>query len=213
MMTRIMRNRMSAFTVLTFTALLLAAPGAQAMKIKNRNLTALIEDSQSIVMGTVNQVQDGIDTQGVPYTEVSITIGSAAKGNHPQGSTYTFRQFGLLKPRSMGNGKVFMAVTPEGFPRWVEGETVVAFLREPAAITGLQTTAGVAQGKFRLVNGSLVNDFNNVGLFDGVDINASLLNNEQRNMLVQPGAVDAAAFVDLVSKAVSQNWIENGEMN
>lgn len=212
-MTRIMRNRMSAFTLLAFTALLLIAPGAQAMKLKNQNLTALIEDSQSIVMGTVAQVSDGIDAQGVPYTEVSITIGSAAKGNHAQGSTYTFRQFGLLKPRSMGNGKVLMAVTPEGFPHWVAGETVVAFLRQPAALTGLQTTAGVAQGKFRLVNGTLVNDFNNAGLFDGVEIDPALLNDEQRNMLVHPGAVDAASFVDLVSKAVNENWIENGEMN
>jgi hypothetical protein len=205
------RQRFSAFIVLT-AALLLSAPMAQAMKIQQQNLTQLITESQSIVHGTVKSVTDGIDANNVPYTEVTIAVGSAAKGNHEPESTLTFRQFGLLEPRDLGNGKLRIAMTPEGFPRWLEGETVVAFLRAPARITGLQTTAGVAQGKFTQVNDTLINGFNNVGLFDGVQIDDALLDDENRNMLTQPGAVDAAAFLELVGRAVEENWIENGEM-
>jgi hypothetical protein len=199
--------------VIAAAALILASPLAQAMKIRNQNLTQLISDSQTIIHGTVKSVTDGIDAKGVPYTEVTIAVGSSAKGRKIEGEDYTFRQFGLLKPRTFPNGKVFLATTPEGFPEWREGETVVAFLRQPASITGLQTTAGMGQGLFRQVNGELVNAYRNVGLFDDVMISDSLLTDEHRNLFTQPGAVDAAAFIDLVGKAVDGNWIESGEMN
>ena len=137
---------------------------------------------------------------------------SSAKGKALDGQDYTFRQFGLLAPRRLPGGKVMLALTPEGFPKWREGESVVAFMHKPAARTGLQTTAGVAQGKFVQVNGTLVNDFNNAGLFEGVEIDDSLLSDEHRSLLHEPGAVDAAAFIDLVGKAVEGNWIESGEM-
>ena len=144
-------QRFPLLAVLAF-ALLLAAPVAQAMKLRNQNLTQLISDSQSIIFGTVTRVTDGIDSNNVPYTEITISVGSKLKGQQAEGSDYTFRQFGLLKPKSDGQGRLMVALTPEGFPRWHEGETVLAFLREPAKLTGLQTTAGVAQGKLSLVN-------------------------------------------------------------
>jgi hypothetical protein len=193
-------------------SLLLAAPFAHAMKLRNQNLTQLIDDSQSILFGTVTRVSDGIDSNNVPYTEVTIAVGTRLKGKQAEGSEYTFRQFGLLKPRSDGQGRMLVALTPEGFPRWHEGETVFAFLREPAKLTGLQTTAGVAQGKLSLINGELRNDFNNVGLFEDVQIVDSVLTDEHRSMLLQPGAVDAGTFIDLVGRAVEGNWIESGEM-
>jgi hypothetical protein len=193
-------------------AVLLAAPAAQAMKLNSQNLTQLIAQSQSIISGTVKKVTDGIDERGVPYTEVTIVVGSAAKGPHKPESEYTFRQFGLLEPRKSANGHELLAVTPEGFPRWREGESVVAFLYKPAAATGLQTTAGMAQGKLTLVNGRLANEFDNAGLFDDVQIDGSELSPEEQNMLTTPGAVDAQTFMGLVGRAVSENWIANGEM-
>ncbi|WP_224784776.1 hypothetical protein [Marinihelvus fidelis] len=204
-----LRRRLTAVAT---AALLLAAPMAHAMKIKQQNLVDLISDSQNIVHGTVKSVTDGINDKGVPYTEVTISVGSSAKGRKLDGQDVTFRQFGLLKPRTFPNGKTLLAVTPEGFPKWVEGETVVAFLREPASLTGLQTTAGMGQGKFRQVNGKLVNEYANAGLFEGVEIDTALTSPEERNMITQPGAVDAAAFIDLVGRAVEGNWIESGEM-
>lgn len=193
-------------------ALVLAAGLAGAAKLNSQNLTQLIAESESIISGTVQEVFDGIDTNGVPFTQVTITVHSVAKGNAVEQQDYTFRQFGLLKPRTMESGHKLLAVAPEGFARWIEGETVVAFMYKPASRTGLQTTAGMAQGKLKLVNGKLVNEFNNAGLFEGVEIADGLLTSEQHNMLTTPGAVDARAFMDLVERAVSEGWIENGEM-
>jgi hypothetical protein len=200
------------------------APAAMAAKLVNRNLTQLIADSETIIAGTVTAVTDGIGENGVPYTEVTIAVASAAKGNvrgaakaTQQGAageapSYTFRQFGLLKPRVMDNGRTFLGVTPEGFARWHEGETVIAFLHKPAAMTGLQTTAGLAQGKLVLRNGRYANEFNNRGLFDGVEINRGLTTPAQQNMLLNPGPADAGALMELIERAVADGWIERGEM-
>lgn len=199
--------------LLTTLAVMLVAPTASAMKLKTQNLTQLITSAESIVAGTVDSVSDGIDAAGIPYTEVTINVGSTAKGNVKEGSQYTFRQFGLLKPRTAANGHKLLAVTPEGFPRWNKDEYVVAFMHEKAGRTGLQTTAGMAQGKLIMLNGKLANEFNNVGLFEGVEINQKLLSSEQQSMLTNPGtAVDAPAFMELVGRAVSEDWIGKGEM-
>jgi len=105
-----------------------------------------------------------------------------------------------------------VAVTPEGFPRWQEGEQMVAFLHRPAKRTGLQTTAGLAQGKLTLLNGRMANEFDNRGLFDGVKISDDLLTEKERAMLKSSGPVDAATFIGLVGRAVSENWVATGEM-
>jgi hypothetical protein len=198
--------------VIVTATLVLAAGIAGAAKLNSQNLTQLITESESIISGTVKEVYDGIDPDGIPFTQVTITVQSVAKGNIVEKQDYTFRQFGLLEPRTMQNGHKLLAVAPEGFARWHEGETVVAFMYKPASRTGLQTTAGMAQGKLNLVNGKLINEFNNAGLFDGVEVDDSLLTDEQQNMMTTPGAVDAQAFMDLVSRAVAEGWIENGEM-
>ena len=187
------------------------APAAFAAKLKPQNLTQLITESESIVAGTVKSVTDGIDANGIPYTEVTLSVSSSAKGSIQDDTEHTFRQFGLLKPRTLENGRTLLAVSPEGFARWVEGESVVAFLYKPASRTGLQTTAGLAQGKLDMVNGNLVNAFGNAGLFEGVEIDAELTSAES-NLLTTPGAVDAQIFMNLVHRAVAEQWIENGEM-
>jgi hypothetical protein len=191
---------------------LLAGPAAHAMKLKPQNLTQLITDSQSIIAGKVTRVTDGVAPNGMPYTEVTITVSDSAKGELRGGASYTFRQFGLLEPRKLPSGKTLIAVTPEGFPRWAAGEQVIAFMHKPASRTGLQTTAGLAQGKLNMLNGRLTNEFENRGLFEGVKIQEGLLSEKERAMLKSQGAVDAATFVGLVGRAVSGNWIQNGEM-
>jgi hypothetical protein len=89
---------------------------------------------------------------------------------------------------------------------------VIAFMYKPASRTGLQTTAGLAQGKLNVLNGKLSNEFNNRGLFQGVKIQEGLLSDKERAMLKSDGAVDAATFVGLVGRAVTGNWIQTGEM-
>ena len=210
-----MSNRGALHTLLlgaVIAVFSLGAGVAGAAKLNSQNLTQLITEAESIIAGTVKEVYDGVDANGIPFTQVTISVHSVAKGKLVEKQDYTFRQFGLLAPRTMENGHKLLAIAPEGFARWHEGETVVAFMYKPASRTGLQTTAGMAQGKLSLVNGMLVNEFNNTGLFDGVEINDSLLTSEQQNMLTTPGAVDAQAFMDLVARAVSEGWIENGEM-
>ena len=205
-----LRHTVPMTTAVLLTVLALIATPVHAMKIRSQNLTQLITESSSIVFGTVSSVTDGIDAKGVPYTEITISVGSDAKGKIADGESYSFRQFGLLTPRKMPNGKAYIALRPEGFPRWIEGETVVAFLRAPASITGLQTTAGMGQGKLSMLNGKLINEYQNAGMFDGVDIDNKLLTSEQQNMLLNPRAIDASAFIDLVGRAVSEQWIEKG---
>ena len=201
------------WSVALATALaLLGGPAAHAMKLKPQNLTALIADSQSIIAGKVTQVTDGVTPKGMPYTEITVSVADSAKGELRGGAKYTFRQFGLLKPRKMPNGSTLAAVTPEGFPTWKVGEQVVAFMYKPASRTGLQTTAGLAQGKLNVLDGRVRNEFNNRGLFDGVKIQDGLLSAKEREMLSSKGAVDAATFVGLVGRAVTGKWVATGEM-
>jgi hypothetical protein len=193
-------------------AVVLGAPAAHAAKLKQQNLTRLIADAQQIVAGKVTRVADGVSPRGLPYTEITIAVADSAKGELRGGKPYTFRQFGLLEPRKMPNGRVLVAVTPEGFPRWQEGEQVVAFLYRPANRTGLQTTAGLAQGKLTMLDGRIANEFNNRGLFEGVQVSDDLLSEKERAMLKSQGPVDAATFVGLVGRAVNEQWIARGEM-
>ena len=195
-----------------FIALLAFSTPVSATKLKPQNLTQLIQQSESILAGTVRSVTDGIDANGVPYTEVTIAVGAKSKGKVKTGQDYTFRQFGLLKPRQFPDGRQLLAVSPEGFPRWAEGEYVIAFMYSPAARTGLQTTAGMAQGKFTSINGQLANQFNNHRLFDGVAIDPSLISTREAAMLNAGGAVDTEVFMGLVGRAITEGWIENGGM-
>lgn len=206
-------RRLSTATVLALALALAAAPMAQAAKLKKQNLTQLIASSQSIVAGTVVDLTDGIDANGVPYTQVTIEVGSVAKGDVQPGK-FTFRQFGLLNPRTMPNGHKLLAMTPEGFPKWKMNEFVVAFMYHPAARTGLQTTAGMAQGKLALHGDNLLsNEFGNEGLFEGVSVADQDLSAEQSAMLAgNAGPVRIDAFLDLVQKAVKGRWIERGVM-
>jgi len=204
---------MPVLTALVAALVAMTAPVAQATKLRSQNLAQLISDSQSIIAGKVTRVTDGIAESGMPYTEITIQVEDAAKGGVEKDSSYTFRQFGLLKPRNMPNGHMLVATTPEGFPHWSVGERVVAFMYHPASRTGLQTTAGMAQGKLTMASGRLSNEFNNVGLFDGVEVDDSLLSVEERAMLdTEQGAVDAATFMGLVGRAVADGWVESGRM-
>ncbi|MGY0617314.1 hypothetical protein [Vibrio sp. FJH11] len=195
---------LSAFTLLTSVA--------QAAQLQSQNLKQLIADSESIISGQVQSVTDGISEQGFPYTEVTIKVGEAALGNHAEGSEYTFRQFGLLKPRILPNGNKMIAMTPEGFPRWHQDEVVVVFMHKAASLTGLRSTAGLANGKFILQGGKVVNEFNNQGIFDNLEFAEDTLTQSEQLMVETQGAFNAPEFMSVLGKAVSEQWISNGKM-
>lgn len=198
--------------VALLSVLMLLAPISQAAKLIPQNLKQLISESESILSGQIQTVSDGISDQGIPYTEVTIKVNSAAKGAHAKGSNYTFRQFGLTQPRTLPNGTQMLAVSPEGFPRWNQDEAVIVFMHKAAKLTGLRTTAGMAHGKFIVRGGKVANEFNNYGIFDNVEFSDGLLVPAEQEMLQTQGAYDAADFMGLVGKAVSEQWISNGKM-
>ena len=197
-------------TVLVSMAIIaLSVNVAYAKNIKKQNLVELMSHTDSILIGTVSDKTDGF-YKGLPYTEITLEVGQNIKGN--QGSTYSFRQFGLIEPKSMGDGRVNLMVTPAGWPTYVKGEQVMLFLHKPASETGFQTTAGLTQGKFTIKGTQLANGIGNDSLFSGVKINGNLNTAQKKLVDQQAGSYAADEFVSLVRTAVEEKWIENGVM-
>lgn len=182
---------------------------AHAKNIEKQNLLELMTHTDSILIGTVADKTDGFH-KGLPYTEITLEVGQSIKGKHD--SKFSFRQFGLIEPKPMGNGKVNLMVTPTGWPTYAKGEQVMLFLHKAASETGFQTTAGLTQGKFTIRGNQIANGIDNDALFAGMKINGKL-NPSQLDMVNQAGGAYAAeAFFALVKAAVEENWIENGVM-
>lgn len=191
-------------------AILAMGPGiALAKSIERQNLFELMTHAESIVVGTVTDKTDGFQN-GLPFTEITVAVGQSIKGNH--GKEYTFRQFGLIEPKAMGNGRVNLMVTPAGWPTYAKGERVMLFLHAPASETGFQTTAGLDQGKFSIRSGRIANSLGNGALFDRVSLGGTLTPS-QRDLVNQAGGAYAAEdFISLVRTIVEEQWIENGVM-
>lgn len=204
----------NAFRYVTvFVSIVLVAMSANvafAKSIKKQNLVELLTHTDSILVGTVTNKSDGFHN-GLPYTEIEVAVGQSIKGAHDK--TYTFRQFGLIEPKTMADGRVNLMVTPAGWPTYVKGEQVMLFLHKPASETGFQTTAGLTQGKFTIRGSRIANGIDNEALFDNVKITGPL-DAAQQNLIEQKsGAYAAEAFLSLVRQAVEQDWIENGVLS
>jgi hypothetical protein len=195
-----------------FVILGLASGGAWAsVQPRENNIVDLVSQSELILRGTVTQLSDGIDERGIPYTEVTLRVADAIRGQ--VGSEYTFRQFGLLKPRSLGNGLANITVTPAGWATYRKGEETILFLYRHAQWTGLQTTVGLGQGQFEVAMAGAANHVDNAGLFAHVQVDSRLLSESDRRVMnTERGAVNAKAFVALVRKIVGDRWIEQGGM-
>lgn len=197
-------------TILTAIAFLAAGWNvALAKNIKKQNLVELLTHADSIVVGTVTGKTDGFH-EGLPYTEITLKVGQSVKGDH--GPSYTFRQFGLIEPKAMGDGRVNLMVTPAGWPTYAKGEQVMLFLHKPASATGFQTTAGLTQGKFTIRGDRIANGIDNDALFDGIRINRPLARGQQDLVNQQSGAYAAQDFFALIRSAVEEEWIANGVM-
>ncbi len=205
-----MQVRCSQAAVWVIVILGLAAGGARAtVQPRENNIVDLVSQSELILRGTVAKLSDGIDERGIPYTEVTLQVAEAIRGQ--VGSEYTFRQFGLLKPRSMGNGLSNVTVTPAGWATYRKGEETILFLYRHAQWTGLQTTVGLGQGQFRVAMAGAANRVDNAGLFAHMQVDPTLLNESDRHVMnTERGAVNAKAFVSLVRKIVAERWIEQG---
>jgi hypothetical protein len=196
---------------LAVLAVLVAAVGsASAMSLSSdsANIVELMQQSNDIVVGRVDFVTDGIDANGVPYTEVTLEISEAIRGSRV--GSYKFRQFGLLKPRLTQDGKRKMMPGPAGFPRYAAGEEVVLFLRPSAAWTGFRMPAGVTQGKFTVAAGRVENEMGNAGLFRNVDLDRALVTERDKRLLTTAsGPMNPDAFLSFVRRAVRERWVED----
>lgn len=188
--------------------LALALPGANtsAATLADTNLVDLIRESESIVVGTVGDLTDGIDEHGFPYTEVTLQVTETISGN--VSGTYVFRQFGLMEPRLSADGTKKMMPAPDVFPKYAVGENVMLFLNKKAKYTGLQTTIGLAGGKFNLGATRAENGLSNIGVFHNIGLQDGLATeNDTRMLATDAGAVNSDTFVAFVRRAVQDLWV------
>ncbi len=203
------RAKISIISLLSICITILGTTAINSASLKQRNLVDLISLSEIILVGNIASVSDGLDNN-VPYTEITVNVREAIRGDLE--GTYTFRQFGLLKPRAMDNGRINAMVTPEGWPTYAEGEEVILFLYKPASVTGLRTTVGLFQGKFSIIEGKIHNRIDNRGLFTGLKVQKGLLTQAEAKLLQSNSTIDAETFISFVRKAVQLRWVEERRM-
>jgi hypothetical protein len=183
----------------------LAAP-VDSTTVLRTNVADLVRESDHILVGTVISVTDGFDKH-LPYTEISIQVDESLRGSTD--GVHTFRQFGLTRPRDLGDGRTYLVVSPQGWPKFTEGEHVMLFLPLPSSL-GFCTTIGLFQGKFTIEGRRLCNSIANDGLFENVSLESSdlLTSFEQKLLQNKKGPVDADTFISFIRKSVQRQWFE-----
>jgi hypothetical protein len=197
-------------------AFLLAASAVTpvlASQLVPQNLKQMIHAADVIVTGEVTRITDGVEN-GIPFTEVTMKVDSSIKRDMAVNSNYSFRQYGLLKPRKLQEGRYLLPSKIEGMATWTVGEKVTTFMNKPASRTRMSTPVGMAQGKFTHSGAQAANSFDNRGLFKGMTVDPSVLNAKESAMLAKPaGSVEGAVLINLVKRAVKDRWIEKGVMH
>jgi len=205
------RTRILARVFLAALGLVAASAPSHATSVAQATVVDLLAHSQAIVVGQVQSVTDGFDARGLPYTEVTLKVADTIRGQ--KADTYTFRQFGLDKPRKMANGRTYLG-RPTGFPTWRTNESAIVFLYSKAKRSGMQTTVALGQGKLNLANNVAMNSYDNVGLFSGVRVNRALLDSSEQAMFeTKKGPVDAHTLRKFLHRAVDGNWVKNGSIS
>ena len=185
---------------------------AVATTVMHRNIVDLIDLSDRILAGTITEVTDGFDSNGVPYTEVTMALTETIRGGEK--GSYTFRQFGLLEPRDMGNGVTNLNTTLDGWPTYAQGQEVVLFLYKESPMAGLRTTVGLLQGKFVINGENLGNAIDNKGLFNNLTVDQQYLTQQDAKMLeTEKGPVNRETFMSFLRKVVDEQWIEQGRLS
>ena len=197
------------FMLLLLTILATTTIGVQEVcgQVVRKNVAQLTNLSTDIVVGRITHLDDGfLEAAGgmLPYTEVTLSISVTLKGK--KNGAYTFRQFGLLEPRVLRDGRIYAVTTPAEMPTYKMGREVLLFLYRESPSTGLRTTVGLIQGKFDLVEGKAISGAPNAWLFEGVTIPPGALKAGEQQMLQQRGLLDAATFIAYIRKAVEQDW-------
>ncbi len=205
------RMRVLARSSLATLALVAASVPSHATSVIPMTVVDLLGHSDAIVAGQVQSVVDGFDARGLPYTEVTIKVSDTIRGQKAE--TYTFRQFGLDKPRKTADGRVYLG-RPAGWPTWRKNESAIVFMYSKSKTTGFQTTVGLGQGKMSVANGVAMNSYDNATLFRDVTVKRGLLDASEQKMLdAKTGPVDAETFRKFLHRAVEGNWAKNGSIS
>jgi hypothetical protein len=195
-----------------FAVLAFAAAPLQASQLVPQNLKQMVQAADVIVTGEVTKITDGVDN-GLPFTEVTMKVNGSIKRDMAVNSNFTFRQYGLLKPRKMADGRYLLPARVEGMARWTVGEKVTTFMNRPVSRNGMRTPVGLAQGKFTYSGSQAANSFDNRGLFNGMTVDPRVLNDREAAMLARAaGPVEGDVLINLVKRAVKEKWIEQGVM-
>lgn len=203
-----MTNRFTVEAVCLLTACVVALGwlSAEATSLEKMTVADLTYHGSKILVGNVTHITDGFDSNNLPYTDITINVTESIRGS--VSGSYTFRQFGFTAPRDMGNGLTYLGVSPDGFPKFRDGEEVMVFLFETTSL-GFQSTVGLMQGKF-IVQGDVVcNEIDNLGLFKDVSVDETMLSLEELKLLqTKKGPISKSAFTSFVTKAVANGWFE-----
>ena len=201
-----------AFVPAVFVLAATAVAPLHASQLVPQNMKQMIHAADVIVTGEVTRITDGVEG-GIPFTEVTMKVNSSIKRDMAIGSSYSFRQYGLLKPRKRQDGRYLLPSKIEGMATWTVGEKVTTFMNKPASRTGMVTPVGMAQGKFTYSGAQAANSFDNRGLFWGMSVDAGVMNAKESAMLAKPaGSVDGDVLINFVKRAVKEQWIEKGVM-
>ena len=76
-----MKARLCLAVLGAFVGMGLGAGGAWAtVQPRQNNIVDLVSQSELILRGTVTKLSDGIDERGIPYTEVTLQVADAIRG-------------------------------------------------------------------------------------------------------------------------------------
>ncbi len=164
-----MRRLMHLSLLLPMAFLGLFASHAFATTVVQMNLDQLTERSATIVRGTVVDIEQTTVRGGggdLPALQYTVAVSEVFKGevsSQKEVQIVRFKMLGNLE--NMKAGKVLPS-----FPVIQSGKEYLLFI-SPSGPIGLTTTMGLAQGCFNFVNTeSVINGFNNSGLFQGMDV-------------------------------------------
>jgi len=204
-------GRRARAVALAVSLVCLGSPAGHATTMEKVNIAKLMQRSDLILVDQVVRVTDGFDKNNLPFTEVTLRVAEAIKGI--AAGDYTFRQFGLVAPKETEGGRTYLGVSPEGWPKFKEGEQTMVFLY-PTTSLGFQSTVGLFQGKFQIENDQVFNEIENAGLFDGLSVDPHLLTKEEQKLVgTVRGRCPSETFRGFVRKAVQESWFGQAPAN
>ena len=159
--------------VFLLAASFVCGPGIEAASVLQMNLGSLCDRSEMIFRGQVLDSEIGTVSAGggeLPVVTYTIAVQEGFKGDFGKGvvTISLLASKAALVPYA---GDVSHVSAFAGLPALSVGQEYVLFTTQPSAI-GLSTTVGLGHGCFHVSSQNkedfVVNEFDNVGIFEGL---------------------------------------------